>query len=78
MFQWLHGSGQDLCVDMEYDDSLAKPVSLALCQCVQTALTRQCNQLADKWNKSRDQKAGEGFSSQDVADFSSTQKGACP
>lgn len=31
--------------------------------------------MADKWDKSREKKAGEGFSSADVADFSSTQKG---
>lgn len=24
--EWLHGSGEDLCVDMQYDDSLARPV----------------------------------------------------
>ena len=24
--KWLHGDGLDLCVNIEYDDSLAKPV----------------------------------------------------
>lgn len=27
--QWLHGDGPDLAVDVQYDDSLSKPVSLA-------------------------------------------------
>ena len=57
---WLHGDGLDLCVDVEYDDSLSKP----------------CNELAARWDASRDQVAGESFSSEDVASFSSTQKGA--
>ncbi|NXD32286.1 LKHA4 aminopeptidase, partial [Spelaeornis formosus] len=56
--EWLHGSGDDLCVNMQYDDSLAKP----------------CNELAERWNASREKNAGEGFASSDVADFSSTQK----
>jgi hypothetical protein len=35
----------------------------------------QCNDLAEKWDKSRDEKEPQGFSSDDVKDFSATQKG---
>jgi hypothetical protein len=35
----------------------------------------QCNDLAEKWDKSRDDKEPQGFSSDDVKDFSATQKG---
>ena len=30
LVQWLYGSGLDLCVNVEYDDSLSKPVSPAV------------------------------------------------
>ncbi|WWC90899.1 leukotriene A-4 hydrolase/aminopeptidase [Kwoniella dendrophila CBS 6074] len=36
--EWLHGSGTDLCVDIQYDDTLSKA----------------CYDLAAKWDKARD------------------------
>ncbi|WWC63102.1 leukotriene A-4 hydrolase/aminopeptidase [Kwoniella dejecticola CBS 10117] len=36
--EWLHGSGPDLCVDIEYDDTLSKA----------------CYDLAARWDKARD------------------------
>ncbi|WWD02391.1 leukotriene A-4 hydrolase/aminopeptidase [Kwoniella europaea PYCC6329] len=36
--EWLHGSGPDLCVDIQYDDTLSKA----------------CYDLAAKWDKARD------------------------
>ena len=56
---WLHGDGPDLCVDLEYDDSLSKPAM----------------DLAERWNASRSEKFPSEFSLKDVEAFSTSQKG---
>ncbi|WWD18897.1 leukotriene A-4 hydrolase/aminopeptidase [Kwoniella shandongensis] len=55
---WLHGAGEDLCVDLQYDDTLAKA----------------CYELAAKWDKARDSSDFSAFSSKDLENFSATQK----
>ncbi|WOO82539.1 Leucine aminopeptidase 2 [Vanrija pseudolonga] len=56
--EWLHGDGLDLCVDVQYDESLAKP----------------CNELAGRWEKALKGTDFSQFTAKDVAHFSSTQK----
>jgi leukotriene-A4 hydrolase len=56
---WLHGTGLDLPVEMEYD----------------TTLATEAYELADRWDKSRDTEVGDlKFSSEDVAKLNSNQK----
>ncbi|KAK4685307.1 leukotriene-A4 hydrolase, partial [Tremellales sp. Uapishka_1] len=56
--EWLHGSGPDICVDLQYDDTMSKP----------------CLDLAERWNNARDDESFNTFSPRDIADFTSTQK----
>jgi leukotriene-A4 hydrolase len=56
---WLHGTGMDLPVNMEYD----------------TTLATEAYELADRWDKSRDTPVADlKFSSEDVAKLNSNQK----
>ncbi|KAK8854951.1 leukotriene A-4 hydrolase/aminopeptidase [Kwoniella newhampshirensis] len=55
---WLHGAGEDLCVDMQYDDTLSKA----------------CYELAVRWDEARDSDDLSSFSATDVERFSATQK----
>ncbi|RSH81372.1 hypothetical protein EHS25_006904 [Saitozyma podzolica] len=56
--EWLHGAGPDLCVDMQYDDTLSKP----------------CADLAEKWNAARDDAQLSKFSPKDIESFITAQK----
>jgi len=38
----------------------------------------QCNELAQRWDESREKTAGEGFAADDVKSFNSTQMGELP
>ncbi|RXK38146.1 leukotriene A-4 hydrolase/aminopeptidase [Tremella mesenterica] len=55
---WLHGDGKDLCVDVEYDDSLSRPPL----------------ELADRWDKARSNSSLSQFSMSDISGMSPTQK----
>ncbi|ODN78985.1 leukotriene A-4 hydrolase/aminopeptidase [Cryptococcus amylolentus CBS 6039] len=55
--EWLHGDGEDLCVDVKYDDTLSKAVY----------------DLAAKWDKARETNDFSGFSHKDIDSFSTTQ-----
>lgn len=56
--EWLHGTGLDLCVDLEYDDTLSKPPT----------------QLAERWCEAAKTGDYSAFKPEDVKDFDSTQK----
>jgi leukotriene-A4 hydrolase len=58
--QWLNGDGLDLCVDVQYDDTLSKP----------------CAELASRWHDAKkDESKLDEFSSKDMEDFITQQKG---
>ena len=76
--QWLHGDGLDLCVDMQYDDSLSRPVSfliLTLSHSPIFPLTKSASSSQTDGMKAAIRDLSQ-FSPSDVADFSLTQKGA--
>ncbi|EJT51631.1 leukotriene-A(4) hydrolase [Trichosporon asahii var. asahii CBS 2479] len=56
--EWIHGTGLDLCIDMQYDDSLSKPPT----------------QLAERWAAAAKKGDLSQFKPEDVKDFDSTQK----
>lgn len=55
---WFYGTGLDLCVDMQYDDSLSRPPT----------------QLAERWAEAAKKGDFSAFKPEDVKDFDSTQK----
>lgn len=58
--QWLHGDGLDLCVDVQYDDTLSKP----------------CSELARRWSEAKeDERKLKDFGPDDIKDFITQQKG---
>lgn len=56
--EWIYGTGLDLCIDMQYDDSLSKPPT----------------QLAERWAEAAKKGDLSAFKPEDVKDFDSTQK----
>lgn len=55
--EWIYGTGLDLCIDMQYDDSLSKPPT----------------QLAERWAEAAKKGDLSAFKPEDVKDFDSTQ-----
>jgi leukotriene-A4 hydrolase len=83
--QWLHGSGDDLPVDMKYDETLAEQVISCLFQAFRwrmmadellhpSVFALQCYELANRWKAASEKDDYSEFSPKDMQELTATQR----